>query len=42
MHIGLYEYHDLAYKLFRIGSFSYKTVFSCLVRAARQQKTPRG
>ena len=24
-------YHDLAYKIFRIGSFSYKTVFSCLV-----------
>ena len=27
----LIEYHDLAYKIFRIGIFSYKTVFSCLV-----------
>ena len=25
---SFYEYHDLAYKIFRIGSFSYKTVFS--------------
>ena len=23
-----YEYHDLAYKIFKIGSFSYKTVFT--------------
>ena len=33
-YIGLflfYEYHDLCYKIYRIGSFSYKTVFSCLV-----------
>ena len=30
MHIRIssfYEYHDLAYKIFQIGSFSYKTVF---------------
>ena len=34
MHIRIssfYEYHDLEYKIFRIGSFSYKTVFSCLL-----------
>ena len=34
MHIRIssfYEYHDLAYKIFKIGSFSYKTVFLCLV-----------
>ena len=34
MHIRIssfYEYHDLTYRIFRIGSFSHKTVFSCLV-----------
>ena len=29
--ISFYEYHDLAYRIFRMGSFSYKTAFSCLV-----------
>ena len=32
------EYHDLAYKIFRIGSCSYKTLFSCLVAT---KKAPR-
>ena len=34
MHIRInsfYEYHDLVYKIFRISSFSYKTVFCYLV-----------
>ena len=29
---SFFEYHDLAYKnIFKIGSFSYKTVFLCLL-----------
>ena len=24
---SFYEYHDLAYKIFKIGSFSYKVFF---------------
>ena len=34
MHIRIssfYGYDDLAYKIFKIGSFSYKAVFLCLV-----------
>ena len=41
MHIKIssfYEYHDLAYKIFIIGSFSYKTVFSCLVELPGNKK----
>ena len=46
MHIRIssflcYENHCLCYKIFGIGSFSCITVFSCLVRAARQQKAQR-
>ena len=41
MHIG-YEYHDLAYKIFRIGSFSYKTVFSIYVDLQGKKKRPKG
>ena len=32
MHIRIssfYEYHDLAYNIFKIGNFSYKDVFLC-------------
>ena len=44
MHIRItsfYKYHDLVYKTFRIGSFSYKTVFSCLVEMPGNKK-PQG
>ena len=40
MHIRIssfYEYHDLAYKIFKIGSL----VIFMLSRAARHQKVPR-
>ena len=43
MHIRIssfYEYHDLAHKIFKIGSFSYNCIFM-FSRAARQQKVPR-
>ena len=42
MHIrnsSFYEYHDLAYKIFRIGSFSDKTVFSCLLELPGNKKS---
>ena len=42
MHIRIssfYEYHNLAYKIFRNGSFSYKTVFSCLVELPGNKKS---
>ena len=29
--ISFYEYHELAFKIFKISSFSYKTVFLYLV-----------
>ena len=38
MHIRIssfYEYHDLAYKIFRIG----RTVFSCLVELPGNEKS---
>ena len=41
MHIRIssfYEYIDLAYKIFRIGNFSYKTVFLCLVELPGNKK----
>ena len=40
MHIRIssfYEYHDLAYKIFRISI----TVFSCLVELCQATKSPR-
>ena len=36
-----YEYHDFCYKIYRIGSFSYKTLFSCLVELPGNKK-PQG
>ena len=37
-----YEYHEfLSYKIFRIGSFSFKTLFSCLVELPGNKK-PQG
>ena len=33
------EYHDLCYKIYRISSFSYKTIFSCLVELPGNIKT---
>ena len=43
MHIRIssfYEYHDLAYKIliFKIGIFSYKAVFLCLVELPGNKK----
>ena len=41
MHIRIscfYEYHDLAYKIFKIGSFRYKAVFLCLVELPSNKK----
>ena len=41
MHIRIssfYEYHDLAYKIFKIGSFNYKTVFLCLLKLPGNKK----
>ena len=44
MHIRIssfYEYHDLAHKILKIGSFSTKNCIFMFSRAARQQKVPK-
>ena len=44
MHIisSFYEYHDLSYKIFRIGGFRCKTLISCLVELPGNKKNPKG